>query len=504
MSDILETRLFIDNEVRLRGPNLALPLTYNGFKFRKASSGQYITVHNPNDESLVTSAIHSATAADVNDAVEAAATAFPSWRSTSPATKSDLMVKLANLLDNNATKIGRLETLAMGAPSWIAEHGVRGLAQWLRYYAGWTDKLAGEVFPESGDGMYRMVTYEPLGVCAGIAAWNATFLFIAWKVAPAIASGNTFVFKASEKSPLGILEFAKLVKEAGFPPGVINLINGTAEAGAALAAHMKVAKISFTGSTATGRKVQVAAAQSNLKRCTLELGGKSAALVFDDADMEDAIDALSRGFLVNTTQVCAATTRLLVQESVAKSFISQLKIQFEDLSGTAGDPNAPGTFMGPVADKEQFDRISHFISQARAEGLQILVGGDSANGKGYFVQPTIIVDPPLNSSIYREEIFGPVLCIRTFADEEEAVLMANDSDYGLGASVFTKNIDRALRVSSEIAAGSIGINCPIMPDVRVPFGGVKGSGYGRESGRAGLMAYVDSKTVSIKLKRERA
>jgi aldehyde dehydrogenase (NAD+) len=410
------------------------------------------------------------------------------------------MIKLASLLDANAAKIGRLETLAMGAPSWIAEHGVRALAQWLRYYAGWTDKLAGEVFPESGDGMYRMVTYEPLGVCAGIAAWNATFLFIAWKIAPAIAAGNTFVFKASEKSPLGVLEFAKLVKEAGFPPGVINLINGTGEAGTALAAHMKVAKISFTGSTATGRRVQIAAAQSNLKRCTLELGGKSAALVFDDADMNDALDALSKGFLINTTQVCAATTRLLVQESAAETFISQLKGRFEALTGAAGDPKAPETFMGPVADKDQFDRIRYFVNQAKADGLHILVGEEKSNGKGYFIQPTIIVDPPTSSNVYREEIFGPVLCIRTFTNEEEAVSMANDSDYGLGASVFTSNIDRALRVSGEIVAGSVGINCPIMPDVRIPFGGFKGSGYGRESGRAGLMAYVDSKTVSIKLK----
>ncbi|KAI1078993.1 aldehyde dehydrogenase family-domain-containing protein [Whalleya microplaca] len=479
MTSSCEERLFINNE------------------FRTSKSVETITVQNPFDHSVVASGVQCAGAEDIDDAVAAASAAFKTWRKTKPAERSRLMTRLAALIDEHAAELGKPETAAMGAPAFVAEHGAHNLAEGLRYYAGWTDKLAGETFPEAGDGVYRLVTYEPLGVCAGIAAWNGTFTSVAWKVVPAIAAGNTFIFKASEKAPLGVLVLAKLVVEAGFPPGVINFVNGTGEAGQRLAAHPGIAKISFTGSTATGRKVQVAAANSNLKRCTLELGGKSAALVFADADVENALGNLSQGFLINSTQVCAATTRLLVQKSIAEKLIGLLKGRFEAVATKMGDPKVPGTFMGPVADEEQFRRIMGFLEQAQKEGIQVLTGGHAHGEQGYFVQPTILVDPPLDSSVYRDEIFGPVLCIRTFETEEEAIALANDTIYGLGASVFTSDIGRALRVSAELSAGSVGINRGVVPDNRVPFGGVKGSGYGRENGRAGIMAYVDSKTVSI-------
>ncbi|KAI5867538.1 aldehyde dehydrogenase [Durotheca rogersii] len=475
----METKLFIGN------------------KFVPARSGETVTIKNPYDHSVV-STVHSAGASDVDDAVSAASAAFKTWRRTSPAERSRLMNRLADLVDEKATALARLETLAMGAPAVIAKHGAHTLAQYLRYYAGWTDKLAGELFPDADEGVYRLVSYEPLGVCAGIAAWNATFLFVAWKIAPAIAAGNTFIFKASEKSPLGVLALGKLVVEAGFPPGVINFVNGTGEAGQRLASHLGIAKISFTGSTETGRLVQIAAASSNLKRCTLELGGKSAAIVFDDAYIDDALGHLSDGFLFNTTQVCAATTRLLVQDTIADSFVTKLKDRFEAVLARAGDPDAPGTFLGPVADEAQFNRIMGFLEQAAKQGIQLLTGGGRHGEQGYFVQPTILIDPPLDSVAYREEIFGPVLCVRRFHTEEEAVDLANDTTYGLAAAVYTADISRALRVSGELRAGSVGINQGVVPDIRVPFGGLKGSGYGRESGRAGLLSYLDSKTVSIR------
>lgn len=407
------------------------------------------------------------------------------------------MNRLADLVLVHEEVLGRLETLAMGAPKFIAEHGVRELATSLRYYAGWTDKISGGAFPDSGDGSYRLVTYEPLGVCAGIATWNATFLFIGWKVAPAIAAGNTYVFKVSEKSPLGALALGRLVVEAGFPPGVINSINGTGEAGNSLASHMNVAKICFTGSTATGRSVQIAAAQSNLKRCTLELGRKSPALLFDDADIENALGCLSKGFLINTTQVCAATTRLLVQDTIADAFVARLKLSFEEALATYGDPSSPTTFTGPVADEAQFRRVMGIVDTAKQQGIKLITGGDQHGTQGFFVQPTIFVDPPLSSPVYREEVFGPVLCVVRFKTESEAIALANDSVYGLGASIYTSSTSRALRVAHELEVGSVAINQPLVPNSQVPMGGMKQSGYGRENGWEGFMAYLDCKTISI-------
>ena len=409
------------------------------------------------------------------------------------------MNQLADLILEHVEELGRLETLVMGAPKFIAEHGARELANSLRYYAGWADKICGGVFPDSGDGAYRMVTHQPLGVCAGIAAWNATFLFIGWKVAPAIAAGNTYVFKISEKSPLGALALGHLVIKAGFPPGVINFINGLGEAGSRLASHMKVAKISFTGSTATGRSVQIAAAQSNLKRCTLELGGKSAALVFDDAPIDNALASLTQGFLINTTQVCAATTRLLIQDTIANEFIAKLKVKFQEVLTSFGDPSSPETCAGPLADEAQFRRVMDFIEVAKTKGVQLVVGGGRHGNGGYFVQPTIFVDPPLSSSVYREEIFGPVLCVVRFKTESEAIAMANDSIYGLGASIYTGSASRGLRVASDLQVGSVGINQPLVPNTMVPMGGMKQSGYGRENGIEGIMAYIDTKTISINM-----
>lgn len=452
------------------------------------------------DDSILSSDVHSAGLEDIDAAVDAAATAFKSWRKTPSVFRSQCMNNFADLIEANVDELAMLETLAMGQPIAIAKHGAASFPAWWRYYAGWAGKISGDVFPDDGDGVYRMVRYEPLGVCAGIASWNMTLVYTCWKMAPAIAAGNTFIFKASEKSPLGALKLASLVKEAGFPPGVINFVSGAADTGAALASHMRIAKISFTGSTNTGRKVQIAAATSNLKRCVLELGGKSPALVFDDADIENALLHMSRSFLVNAGQICAATSRLLVQDTIAESFIAQLKTKFENMRNSYGNPTDPATFVGPLADEEQFKRVMGFLGEGKRDGVKVLTGGEKHGESGYFVQPTILFNPPSDSSVYREEIFGPVLSVKTFSSEEEAIEMANDSTYGLGAAIFTSNLSRALRISAELEAGSVGINQPVIPNLQVPFGGVKQSGNGREGGLAGLMGYLESKTISINVK----
>jgi aldehyde dehydrogenase (NAD+) len=433
---------------------------------------------------------------DVDEAVDAAIAAYKLWRKASAPDRARCMHKLADLIDENLEWLAELETAAMGSPISITKGLASSMSTWWHYYAGWTDKIGGESLIDL-DGTHRIVRYEPLGVCAGIASWNATLLYLCWKIAPAVAAGNTFIFKSSEKSPLGALRFAELVRQAGFPPGVINIVNGFGATGGFLASHPNIRKISFTGSTSTGRKIQVAAANSNLKRVTLELGGKSAAIVFDDANLESALTHMSQGFLLNCGQVCAAMSRLLVQESIAEHFVNELKVRFQGFINALGDPTDPKTFLGPIADNLQRERVLSFIEIARQDNLHILTGGKAQGDRGQFIQPTIILDPPSTSPLYRDEIFGPVLVIKTFKSELEAIEMANDSLYGLGAAIFTQDVPRALRLSLELECGFVGINMAVAPSAWTPFGGAKESGYGREGGKLGLMAYMDVKTITI-------
>jgi aldehyde dehydrogenase (NAD+) len=336
------------------------------------------------------------------------------------------------------------------------------------------------------------------------------------KTAPAVAAGNTMVFKSSEKSPLGALAFGELVKEAGFPPGVINIVTGGGKVGAMLAGHMDIAKVAFTGSAAAGRQVQIAAAKSNLKHCSLELGGKSPALIFDDADLENALEHNSQGFLLNSGQVCAAASRILVQEGIAPKFVEGLKGAFEKFSSAMGDASSEQVYLGPLADKKQFDRVMGFLEEGKKDGVEVLVGGVRKGEKGQFVEPTVLLNPDGKSKVYNEEIFGPVAVMRTFKTEEEAIEMANDTTYGLGcelqclnvrhyeltfflATIFTNDIARALRVAGKIQSGTVSINSSFFPSPATPFGGYKQSGYGRESGRDGLKQYLQAKTIHINM-----
>ncbi|KAK5738450.1 hypothetical protein LTR17_005978 [Elasticomyces elasticus] len=504
----LETRLFINNE------------------FVDSQHANRLTLRNPVDDSIVTESVHLAGEKDVDYAVEVATEAFRTgpWSKFTGAQRAKCMLKFADLAEANAVRLAEIESIATGRPKALIQyfdvaHMVEvfrcELEVPLKDYAGWADKIEGESFIDE-DGLYRIVQYEPLGVCAGIASWNATLLYVAWKMAPALATGNTFVFKTSEKAPLGALALAPLFAEAGFPAGVVNILSGAAETGSLLASHMNIAKISFTGSAFVGRLVQVAATKSNLKRVTLELGGKSPAIVFPDAPMDIALQSVGAGFLVNSGQICIAGSRVFVHADIADKFIAGLKDIFEKASQVLGaNPIEMTTSLGPVVDKKQFDRIMGMIEDGK-KSAKVVTGGSRKGDKGCFIEPTIFSEPANDSAILREEIFGPVLVVKTFKTEQEVVGLANDTTYGLSA--------RALRVARKLEAGAVGINTPHMPNKNTPFGGKKQSGNGgRElglsssdmvlspsslhaltqhpsvSGKHGLQSYLEAKTIHINM-----
>ncbi|KAF2146818.1 uncharacterized protein K452DRAFT_283020 [Aplosporella prunicola CBS 121167] len=480
MATEYKTQLFINNE------------------YVAAKSGEKYSLYNPSDETLVSDSVAIAGQEDVDAAVAGAKAAYKGeWASTSGAQRGRLMSKVADLFEEQALALGNLEHVAMGQPAGIAAFMIKHMADVFRYYGGWADKIAGETFP-ADDGTYKIVRYEALGVCAGVGAWNASPMAFAWKVAPALAAGNTVVYKGSEKSPLGVLAYGAVFKAAGFPAGVVQLLSGPGSTGALLASHMDIAKISFTGSAPVGRKIQDMANNSNMKRVTLELGGKSPALVFDDADIDNAVAYCSNGFLLNSGQVCAAASRTYVQESIAPKFLAALKARFEAAQQAMlnGSDN-PMEQLGPMADRLQYERVMAFIEAGKSEA-ELVTGGARCGSKGLFVQPTLFLNPKPDATIYKQEIFGPVNTVRTFKTEDEAIALANDTTYGLSAAVYTQNVARALRVSAALETGTVSVNSSHMPTTTTPFGGVKQSGQGSELGRPGLMAYLNPKTIHIK------
>lgn len=311
-----------------------------------------------------------------------------------------------------------------------------------------------------------------------------------------MAAGNTVIFKASEKAPLAVLLLAPLFKEAGFPDGVVNIISGAGQTGELLARHMQIRMISFTGSPGVGRKILVAAAESNLKKVTLELGGKSPALVFGDADLAKTIPLVAQAILVLTGQACVCAARVLVQEEIYEEVVAGVKAFFEKAKGMIGDPMKKKTMVGPLVDKAQFERVMEFIERGKGEA-ELIFGGERIGSEGFFVQPTVFLKPGREATIYRDEIFGPVMMINTFKTEEEAVEMANDTEYGLYASIYTKDMAKALRVAGKIEAGAISINKGFQFDMNTAFGGWKGSGLGREGGNYGLKEFLQEKTIKI-------
>ncbi|KAI2632177.1 aldehyde dehydrogenase [Hypoxylon sp. NC1633] len=455
-------------------------------------------VINPTTEDVICS-VHEATEKDVDIAVAAARKAFNGpWRTTiTPQQRGTLMTKLADILEKNSDLLASIESLDNGKSISMARGDVWAVVNCIRYYGGWADKIEGktiDINPES----FHYTRHEPLGVCGQIIPWNFPLLMLAWKVGPALATGNCVVLKSAEQTPLSALVFAQFVKEAGFPPGVLNIVSGFGKvAGAALSSHMDVDKIAFTGSTAVGRTIMKAAASSNLKKVTLELGGKSPNIVFDDADIDHAISWVNFGIYYNHGQCCCAGSRVYVQEGIYDKFIEAFKKRAGE--NAVGDPFDEKTFQGPQVSQLQYDRIMGYIEEGKKGGATIALGGERHGDRGYFIQPTIFTNVTNDMKIMQEEIFGPVVAVAKFKTEEEVIALGNDSTYGLAAAVHTTNLNTALRVSNELRAGTVWVNSYNLLSHALPFGGYGESGIGRELGEEALFNYTETKSVSIRL-----
>jgi acyl-CoA reductase-like NAD-dependent aldehyde dehydrogenase len=465
-------------------------------KWLAARDGKCFAAVNPATEQQLGEAA-AGNAADVDLAVFAARRAFeqPSWAGMSPHERTKLLLKIATKLEENAEELAQIESLNNGMPLTIARMLVAGAVETFVYYAGWPTKMYGDTNP-SAAGIFNYTLREPLGVCGQIVPWNGPIGSTAWKVAAALACGNTIVFKPAEQTPFSAIRFGELLLEAGVPPGVVNIVTGLGEAaGAAIASHPGIDKVAFTGSTLVGKKILMASA-GNLKRVTLELGGKSPTLIFPDADLDAAALATAQGFCFLSGQICVAASRIFVHESVYDDFVERLSAIVSNF--VPGDPLAPTTFMGPLVSRGQFDKVIGYLESGRAEGARVAAGGSKIKGAGYFVSPTVFADVDPSMRIVKEEIFGPVTAVMRFSEENEAIRIANDTAFGLAAAVWTNDLSRAQRVSRALRAGTVWINTYSHLDLISPFGGYKQSGLGRELGRHSLDAYTETKSVFAK------
>ncbi len=440
-------------------------------------------------------------AADVDAAVQAAKRAFadPSWADMTPDRRGRVLNQIADVIERNADELASIDSANMGAPRMLTGGMLAEASEIFRYYAGWPTKIFGTTVPLPKD-RFGYTCREPLGVVGLIWGWNGPMGQLPGKLAPALAAGNTVVLKPAETASLSTLRLVELLLEGtDLPAGVLNVVTGLgSEAGEALVAHPDVAKISFTGSTATGKHVQQLATET-LKHVTLELGGKSPTVVFADADLRKAATGAAAGFLGNAGQACVAGSRVFVQDSVRDEFVAMLT----EAMGTVfapGDPFTPGTAVGPLASKAQFDRVSAYLEIAAQDGAHVVVGGSRYGDHGYFFAPTLLDDVTPDMRVVREEIFGPVGVLTTFTDVDDAIAQANDTEYGLAASVWTTNLTTAHRMAAQIQAGTVWVNTwAEMSTGALPFGGYKQSGLGREGGLEVLDAYTQSKTVLIAL-----
>ncbi|CAG8980373.1 hypothetical protein HYALB_00013720 [Hymenoscyphus albidus] len=469
-------------------------------EYVKSKNPKKLSLYNPKDGSLVADDVDLADEHDVGAAVAAAEKALPAWKKLPNNARRDTMLKFASLVQKHGVALAELTRVNLGAP--YASFGAfetSMCAEAFIYNAGWIDKFAGESFPQE-DGFLKIVRNEPLGVTAGIVPWNGPIGTVGLKAAPALATGNCFILKPSEKTPFSSLALGKLIVEAGFPPGVFQVLSGDGSTGALIASHMKIRKVSFTGSCLTGKRIQEMAAKSNLKRVTLELGGKSPAVVFDDANLENAVQWLANAITANTGQVCFAASRVYVQEGIYDKFVAAYKNALQEKGKTVGDPDKEGTMMGPLIDKAQFDRVSGFIARGQSEKQgTLLTGGSRIGDSGFFIEPTVFENVAADAEIIKEEIFGPVAVLNSFKTEEEIVERSNNTSFGLMAGVFTQDINRALRMASAFDSGMVGVNCVSLMMLGTPFGGTKESGLGRECGRDALLAFTDRKTVMINM-----
>ncbi|XP_071943113.1 aldehyde dehydrogenase, mitochondrial-like [Antedon mediterranea] len=480
--DIYHNQVFINNE------------------WHDAVSGKTFPTVNPSTGDIICH-VAEGDKADVDIAVNAAKEAFrfgSPWRTMDASNRGELLNRLADLIERDRDYLASLETLDNGKPFHIAHAADLDLTiKCYRYYAGWADKNHGKTIPVNGDYL-SFTRHEPVGVCGQIIPWNFPLLMQAWKLGPALAMGNVVVMKLAEQTPLTGLYIAGLCKEAGFPPGVVNMIPGYGPtAGAAIALHNDVDKVGFTGSTEIGKIIQKAAGDSNLKRVTLELGGKSPLIVMNDADLDYAVEQSHFALFFNQGQCCTAASRTYVEDGIYDEFVERTIKRAE--KRTIGDPFDSNNEQGPQVDKEQMDKILDLIDSGKSEGATLAAGGNRYGDKGYFVEPTVFTDVKENMRIAKEEIFGPVMQVMKFSDKDELVERANDSMYGLAASIFTKDLDKAMMFSQSLRAGTVWVNCYDVFQAAAPFGGYKMSGTGRELGEYGLENYTEVKTVTIKI-----
>ncbi|KII83878.1 hypothetical protein PLICRDRAFT_118592 [Plicaturopsis crispa FD-325 SS-3] len=458
-----------------------------------------LDVINPTNGKILTT-ISEATPADVDVAVKVAQKAFDTtWGlNASGATRAKLLNRLGNLMEEHIDELAALEALDNGKTfSWAKNADLAGSIGCIRYYAGWADKITGQVI-ETDENKLSYTRHEPMGVVGQIIPWNFPLMMMSWKIGPALATGNTIVLKPSEFTPLTALRMASLIHEAGFPPGVVNILVGLGSTvGAAMAEHMDIEKLAFTGSTLVGRKIMEAAAKTNLKNVTLELGGKSPNIIFDDADLDQAVNWASHGIFWNHGQACCAGSRIFVQASIYDEFLKRFTEKTRSLK--VGDPFDEDSYQGPQVSKLQYDRIMGYIDSGRQEGATVHFGGERHGEEGYFIKPTIFTDTKPDMRIVKEEIFGPVGVVIKFDDEDDVIRQANDTVYGLAAAVFTQDINRAIGTAHKLKAGTAWINCVNQLHPNVPFGGFKQSGIGRELGEYALHNYTSVKSVHVNL-----
>lgn len=478
---IPETGIFINNQ------------------WHKSLSGNTFPTIDPSTGDVIAE-IQKGEKADIDLAVDAASKAFAlgsPWRTVDASVRGTLLNKLADLIERDAVYIASLETLDNGKPySQSFSVDVPLSLKVLRYYAGWADKNHGKTIPFDGP-YFAYTRHEPVGVCGQIIPWNFPLAMLAWKLGPCLATGNTLVLKPAEQTPLTALYVAQLTKEAGFPPGVINIVPGFGDAGAALVENHSVDKVAFTGSTEVGKLIKQGAGRTNLKRVTLELGGKSPNIILDDCDLNFAVEGAHSALFFNMGQCCCAGSRTFVQENIYDEFIKRSAERAK--RRVVGNPFEPNVEQGPQVDEEQMNKILGLIESGRKEGAHLLTGGKRVGNRGYFIEPTVFANVTDNMRIAQEEIFGPVQQLIKFKSLDEVIERANNTQYGLAAAVYTNNIDNANTIIQGVRAGTVWVNCYNVIDCQAPFGGFKMSGNGRELGEYGLQAYTEVKTVITKI-----
>uniref|UniRef100_A0A6Q2YQX6 Aldehyde dehydrogenase domain-containing protein n=1 Tax=Esox lucius TaxID=8010 RepID=A0A6Q2YQX6_ESOLU len=488
-------------------PRTRLPLTWASSscifinnEWQDSVSGKTFPVFNPaNGEQICE--IQEAEKADVDKAVQAARLAFTLgsvWRRMDASERGRLLAKLADLVERDSAYLATIESIDSGKPFLPTLFvDLQGTIKTLRYFAGYADKIHGMSIPMDGDYL-TFTRQEPIGVCGQIIPWNFPLMMTAWKLGPALACGNTVVLKPAEQTPLTCLYIGSLVKEAGFPPGVVNILPGFGPtAGAAIASHMGIDKVAFTGSTEVGKLIQEAAGTSNLKRVTLELGGKNPNIIFADADLDLAIEQAHQGVFFNAGQCCTAGSRVFVEEPIYEEFVRRSVERAK--RRTVGSPFDPTTEQGPQISKEHQSRVLEFIQSGISEGANLECGGKALGLKGFYIEPTVFSNVKDDMRIAKEEIFGPVQLILKFKTIDEVIERANNTEYGLVAAVFTSDITKAMTISTAMQAGTVWINCFNALGTQCPFGGYKMSGNGRELGDSGLKEYSEVKTITIKI-----